>query len=217
MRRTGIAGSTDVADPNVFFNTTIVFPNSVAAGRAQGLDARDAARAPWRLRLCQLHVRARGERGPDYRRPLPHRRVPRDWPRHRLPSPITISRTSPRPALRWQPEKAPWWLALDLRHGGGGPLEIEDDDLDEVLAGPGGDFIDADAGRMEPWTVVDIAASLDVWRGRRGQLTLRADVQNLAGARFAYTVGNPFEGTRFGHSRLLRIGAEWRSPTSCDF
>ena len=28
----------DISDPNVFFNTTIVFPNSVAAGRARGLD-----------------------------------------------------------------------------------------------------------------------------------------------------------------------------------
>ncbi len=30
----------DVADPNVFFGTTVIFPNAVAKGRAQGFDVR---------------------------------------------------------------------------------------------------------------------------------------------------------------------------------
>jgi len=49
-----------------------------------------------------------------------------------------------------------------------------------------------------------------VWRGSLGRWSLRADVQNALGTRFAYTVGNPFEGTRFGHPRMLRVGVEWR-------
>ena len=203
---------TDVADPNVFFNTTIVFPNSVAAGAARGIDLRLTLRERRGVsgfaNYTYSHVENEGpitgglfltdeflEIGPGT---VFH-------PDHDQPHIAAAG-------VRWQPGKAPWWLALDVRHGGGGPLEIEDNDLDDVLSGPGGDLIDADAGRMKPWTVVDIAASADVWRGRRGQLTLRADVQNLLGTRFAYTVGNPFEGTRFGHSRMLRIGAEWRSP-----
>jgi hypothetical protein len=65
---------------------------------------------------------------------------------------------------------------------------------------------------MKPWTLVDLAASADVARGRRGQFVLRVDVQNVLGSRFAYTVGNPFEGTRFGHPRLVRVGLQWRWP-----
>ena len=67
-----------------------------------------------------------------------------------------------------------------------------------MLAGPGGDPIDADTGRMKPWTIVDIAASPRCVAGQAWTTDACADVQNLAGARFAYTVGNPFEGTRFG-------------------
>ncbi len=65
---------------------------------------------------------------------------------------------------------------------------------------------------MRPWTLIDLAASVDLERGRAGQLALRADVQNVVGSRFAYTVGNPFEGTRFGHPRLFRIGLQWEWP-----
>jgi hypothetical protein len=58
---------------------------------------------------------------------------------------------------------------------------------------------------------VNLGASMDLLRGRRGRLALRADVHNLLGRRFAYTVGNPFEGTRFGHPRLVRVGLRWQS------
>ena len=44
----------------------------------------------------------------------------------------------------------------------------------DVLAGPGGDLIDAGRQRMRPWTVVDLGASVDLVRGRRGRLALRA-------------------------------------------
>ncbi len=202
---------TDVSDPNVFFNTTLVFPNSVAAGHARGSD---------------LRLTLRERRGVSGFANYTHARVENEGPvtgglfltdEFLEIGPGTVFRPDhDQPhvfagGVRWQPAKAPWWLALDLRHGGGGPLEIEDDDMEDVLAGPGGDLIDAEAGRMKPWTVVDLAASFDMLSGRRGQMTLRADIQNVLGTRFAYTVGNPFEGTRFGHSRLVRVGLEWRS------
>jgi hypothetical protein len=103
-------------------------------------------------------------------------------------------------------------VALDARHGGGGPIEVEQEDLDDVVDGPGGDLIDVARGQMRLWTLVDLAASVVVARGRRGELAVRADVQNLLGSRFAYTVGNPFEGTRFGHPRLFRVGLQWQWP-----
>ncbi len=202
---------TDVADPNVFFNTTIVFPNSVAAGHARGLDLR--------LTLRESH-------GVSGFANYTHARVENEGPitgglfltdEFLEIGPGTVfnpDHDQPHlfgAGLRWQPGEARWWMALDVRHGGGGPLEGEEDDLEDVLEGPGGDLIDAAAGRMKPWTTVDVAAWVDVWSGRRGLLTLRADVQNVLGSRFAYTVGNPFEGTKFGPPRMLRVGLEWRS------
>lgn len=203
----------DVADPNVFFNTTIVFPNSVAEGRARGVDVRLVVREGRGLSGFVNYTRARVanvgpitgglfltdefvEIGPGT---VFH-------PDHDQPHVASAG-------VRARPASGRWWLALDARHGGGGPLEVEDDDLDEVLAGPGGDLIDGPRRRMRPWTVIDLGASMDLLRGRRGRLALRADVHNLLGTRFAYTVGNPFEGTRFGHPRLVRVGLRWQSAS----
>jgi hypothetical protein len=202
----------DVADPNVFFNTTIVFPNSVAEGRARGVDVRLALRERRGISGFVNYTHARVTNvGPitgglfltdEFVEIGPGTAF---HPDHDQPHVASAG-------VRVRPAGGRWWLALDARHGGGGPLEIEEDDLDEVLEGPGGDLIDAGRQRMRPWTVVDLGASVDVLRGRRGRLSLRADLHNLLGTRFAYTVGSPFEGTRFGHPRLARVGLRWRSP-----
>lgn len=202
----------DVSDPNVFFNTSIVFPNSVAAGRARGIDVSLTLRERRGVSGVVNYTHARVHNvgpitgglfltdefieigpGTTFR------------PDHDQPHVVSA-------ALRLRPSSSRWWLAVEARHGGGGPLEVDQDDLDDVIAGPGGDLVDVARGRMRPWTLVDSAASVTFARGRRGQLALRADVQNLVGSRFAYTVGNPFEGTRFGHPRLVRIGLQWRWP-----
>ena len=201
----------DVADPNVFFNTTIVFPNSVAGGRARGVDVRLAVREGHGVSGFVNYTRARV----DNVGPITGGLFLTDefveigpgtvfHPDHDQPHVASAG-------VRARPSSGRWWLAFDARHGGGGPLEVEDDDLDEVLAGPGGDLIDGPRQRMRPWTVIDVGASIDLLRARRGRLALRADIHNLLGTRFAYTVGNPFEGTRFGHPRLLRVGLRWQS------
>lgn len=202
----------DVSDPNVFFNTTIVFPNSVAAGRARGLDLS--------LTLQERH----GVSGfLNYTHARVHNIGPITGGLFLTDEFIEIGpgtvfepdHDQPHVAsagVRLRSSASRWWLAVDARHGGGGPLEVDDEDVDEVVEGPGGDLIDVPRGRMRPWTLVDLAASADVLRGRRGRLALRADVQNVLGSRFAYTVGNPFEGTRFGYSRLVRIGLQWAWP-----
>lgn len=201
----------DVADPNVFFNTTIVFPNSVAAGRARGVDVRLTLRERRGVSgfLNYTHARVTNT-GPitgglfltdEFAEIGPGTVFAPD---HDQPH-VAAAGLRLRPASRW-------WVALDARHGGGGPLEVDDDDLSEVVSGPGGDLVDAARGRMRPWTLVDVGTSVELLRGRRGRLSLRADVHNAIGSRFAYTVGNPFEGTRFGHPRMVRVGVRWQSP-----
>jgi hypothetical protein len=201
----------DVADPNVFFNTTIVFPNSVAAGRARGLDVRLTLRERRGVSgfLNYTHARVTNT-GPitgglfltdEFAEIGPGTVFEPDHDQPHVASAGLRLRPAPR-----------WWVALDARHGGGGPLEVDDDDLDEIVNGPGGDLVDAARGRMRPWTLVDVGTSIELLRGRRGRLSLRADLQNAIGTRFAYTVGNPFEGTRFGHPRMVRVGVRWQSP-----
>lgn len=201
----------DVSDPNVFFNTTIVFPNSVASGRAHGVDVSLTLRERRGVSGFVNYTHSRVENvGPitgglfltdEFLEIGPGTAF---HPDHDQPH-VASAGMRLRPGARW-------WVALDARHGGGGPIEVEDDDLADVVAGPAGDLIDVARGRMRPWTLLDMAASVEMARGRRGALALRADVQNVLGSRFAYTVGNPFEGTRFGHSRLFRVGIEWRWP-----
>ena len=201
----------DVSDPNVFFNTTIVFPNSVASGRARGVDVSVTLREQHGVSGFVNYTHSRVENvGPitgglfltdEFIEIGPGTVFEPD---HDQPH-IASAGVRVRPSTRW-------WVSVEARHGGGGPLEVEEDDIDEVVAGPGGDLIDVEHGRMKPWTLVDLAASADLARGRGGQLALRVDVQNALGSRFAYTVGNPFEGTRFGHPRLVRLGLQWRWP-----
>jgi hypothetical protein len=44
-----------------------------------------------------------------------------------------------------------------------------------------------------------------VWETVRAQVSLRASVLNLFGARYAYNFGNPFSGTHFGAPRSASV------------
>lgn len=196
------------ADPNVFFGTTIVFPNSVAKGTARGLDVRLrlpstrgwSASASYSLSKVQQEGPINGglfleddidalEDGVVF--------TPDHDQRHVAAATVT-----------WVPAVSRWSGSVQARYASGTPLEVgelDDDDLAELLDRPGADLIDVDRGRVKPRLVVDVTASARLLRAGRGQLSLGASVLNAFNRRYAFNFGNPFSGTHFGAPRQFRV------------
>lgn len=196
------------ADPNVFFGTTIVFPNSVATGTARGIDVRLtlpqvrgwSASASYTLSKVEQEGPINGglfleddidEIGPGVVFTPDHDQ------RHVAAATVT-----------WVPPVSRWFASAQARYASGTPLELgelEDDEVDELLERPGADLIDVERGRVKPRLVVDLTASARLRRAGRTQLTLAASVLNAFNRRYAFNFGNPFSGTHFGAPRQFRV------------
>ena len=188
-------------DPNVFFNTTVIFPNSVASGFARGLDVRldVPPRRGWSGYLSYTNARIL-QMGPingglfltdEFLEIGPGTRFLPDHDQRNVGAfGVTYARGA-------------WWATLAGRHESGVPLEVDDERLEELEREPGADLVDFERRRVRPWTTFDFSAGVDLLGSERAQISLQFDIQNFAGRRFAYNFGNPFEGTHFGHPRML--------------
>ncbi|MGH9372482.1 MAG: hypothetical protein ACRD15_13200, partial [Vicinamibacterales bacterium] len=100
-----------------------------------------------------------------------------------------------------------FWASLTGRYESGTPLEIDEEELDELRERPGAALVDFDRGRVRPRAVFDATASKRILRRGGIELSIRAAVLNLTGKRWAYNFGNPFSGTHFGPGRTAQIAA----------
>ena len=195
----------EYADPNVFFGTTIVFPNAVAEGRARGVDARleFAPGGAW-SGYGNVSIGTVTQTGPitgglfledDVADLGPGVEFVPDHDQ-RVVASAGLTWTGPRGAT----------LSAVGRFESGTPIELDDDAEAEELAGrPGADRVDFDRGRVEPRTVVSLVASVPLWRPAGADLSLRGAVLNLFDASYAYNFGNPFSGTHFGAPRTFAL------------
>jgi hypothetical protein len=189
-------------DPNVFFSTTVIFPNSVAKGFARGVDVRVDVpeRKGWsgylsytNSRLLQtgpingglfltedfIEIGAGTEFIPDH-----------------------DQRNVGSFGVTYYHHGSGIWASFGGRHESGIVLEVDPDRLQELRSAPGADLANFDRGRVKPWTTFDFSTGIDLRRDERMTISAQVDVQNIANRRFAYNFGNPFEGTHFGHPRL---------------
>jgi outer membrane receptor protein involved in Fe transport len=194
----------NVADPNVFAGTTIIFPNSVAEGRAHGLEVRVEA-PKWRgwsayanaafARVVQTGPINGGlfledeveEIGPGVEFAPDHDQ--------RFTGGGGVSWDHPRGAA----------VSLIARYETGTPVPIEEDELDELLEQPGAEMVDFEAGRVKPRTVVSLLFTAGLFRTASLTASAGLQVNNLFGARYAYNFGNPFSGTHFGAPRTVAV------------
>jgi outer membrane receptor protein involved in Fe transport len=202
------------ADPNVFFGTTIIFPNSVAEGYARGLDLRlEVARyrgwssyASYTLSKVEQTGPINGglfleenalEIGPGTRFTPDHDQ------RHAMSAGITYANV-----------KRGFSASLAARYESGTPIEVDEDDLDELMDRPGAQRVDFDTGRVRPRTIVDATIAQTLHRGGRTDVSFRFGVMNLTNDAYALNFSNPFSGTHFGSPRTvraeLRIGLQGR-------
>lgn len=195
-------------DPNVFFNTTIVFPNSVAEGFARGTDARIDVREWKGLSGFFSYTNARVlQTGPINGGLFLTEEFIEIGPGTRF-IPDHDQRNAGAFGVTYNHRRRGVWVFLGGRHESGGPLEVETERLEDLRAAPGSDLVDFKRQRVRPWTILECAVALDLLDENDVRMRLRLDVQNLTNRRFAYNFGNPFEGTHFGHPRLWLAGLE---------
>jgi outer membrane receptor protein involved in Fe transport len=201
----------DVGDPNVFFGTTVTLPNSVARQRAWGFELRAdmRPRQGWSGSATYTHARVE-QFGPitgglfledEY---LEIRDGTRFTPDH-------DQRHAFAGALSYSDERRRWRLSGAFRYQTGTPIEVEEEDLDEIADRPGSGVVDFSTGRVRARAVVDLEAAWAFHRGRRAALSLTAWMINVTNQTYAFNFGNPFSGTHFGSPRRagVSIGARF--------
>ncbi len=189
-------------DPNVFFSTTVIFPNSVAEGFSRGLDVRldFPDRRGWSGYLSYTNSRIL-QTGP-----INGGLFLTDEAITIGPGTVFIPDHDQRNvgscAVNYYHHTTGLWATLAGRHESGVVLEVDPEAMAKLQSAPGADLVDFERGRVKPWTTMDFSTGADLRRNRRVALSIQFDVQNLTNRRFAYNFGNPFEGTHFGHPRL---------------
>lgn len=193
-------------DPNTFFNTTVVFPNSVNRGFATGFDTR--LDIPEFKGISGFVTYTNGrivQFGPingglfltdefieigDGTRFIPDH----------------DQRSVSAFGAIYNHRRSGFWASFGGRYESGVPLEVEEDDLEDLRDEPGADLVNFERRRVKPWSVFDFAVGIDLLRKERVSLKLKFEMQNFTNNRFAYNFGSPFEGTHFGHPRLFSGG-----------
>jgi hypothetical protein len=196
------------ADPNVFFGTTIVFPNSVANGTARGLDVRLSlpSRRGWSASASYTLSKVEQE-GPINGGLFLEDDIDEIGPGV-IFTPDHDQRHTASATVTWVQPVGRWSASAQARYASGTPLEVgelDDDDLADLLERPGADLIDVERGRVKPRLVVDVTASARLLRAGRAQLSLGASVLNAFNRAYAFNFGNPFSGTHFGARRQFRV------------
>ena len=73
--------------------------------------------------------------------------------------------------VTYQNRESGFWAALYGRHESGTPLEVDDDDLDDVRARRGAELVDFDRMRVKPRTLFDVSVGIDLfWLFRTRQV-----------------------------------------------
>ena len=191
----------NVGDPNVFFNTTIIFPNSVASGFSRGVDVRldVPERRGWSGWLSYTNQRIL-QTGPLNGGLFLTDEFIEIGPGVKF-IPDQDQRNTGAFGIAYQQHKRGLLLALTGRHESGVPLEVEDERLEDLKAAPGSELVDFDRQRVRPRTVFNFSAGINLFKRERVQCSAQFDVLNIADKPYAFNFGNPFEGTHFGAGR----------------
>jgi hypothetical protein len=195
----------NVSDPNVFFGTTIIFPNSVASGRAQGIDLRlEMPRDRGLSAYLGYTNSAVSQFGPINGGLFLEENLLEIGPGTRF-TPDHDQRHVSAAGATYQNVNRGFSASLAARYGSGTPLEVEEDDLVELRERPGAELVDFDRGRVRPRLVLDLALAQVLRRGDQMDTSVRLSLLNLADRAYALNFGNPFSGTHFGAPRTMRV------------
>jgi hypothetical protein len=200
----------NAADPNVFAGTTIIFPNAVARGRARGIDARlEMIRHRSWSGYANLAIGSVRQTGPINGGLFLDDDVA-EFGKGVDFTPDHDQRLVIGGGISWEHARTGGGVSATVRYESGTPLEVDEDDEDELRERPGAELVDFERGRVKPRTIVSVQGSWPLFTRDRGAIELQASLLNLFDARYAYNFGNPFSGTHFGAPRTAAVGLRVR-------
>jgi outer membrane receptor protein involved in Fe transport len=112
--------------------------------------------------------------------------------------------------LSYDDARSRFWATLGGRYESGTPLEVDEDEIDELMERPGSDLVNFAIGRVRSRQIFDLLAGARLLRRDGHEVSLRGGILNITAERFAYNFGNPFSGTHFGPGRTFQIGMQVR-------
>ncbi len=198
----------EVADPNVFFGTTVVFPNAVARGRAHGVDVR--VEVPrWRgwSGYASGTVSRVVQTGPVTGGLFLEDEVADFGPGVEF-VPDHDQRVALAGGASWEHPGSGFTASAAVRYESGTPISRDDDDADELRERAGAELVDFDCGRVAPRALASLSAAVPMLKAARAHVVLRVSVLNLLARRYAYNFGNPFSGTHFGAGRSASVALQ---------
>jgi hypothetical protein len=189
-------------DPNVFFGTTIIFPNSVASGRARGLDLRlEMPRyRGWSAYLSYTNSSV-VQVGPVNGGLFLEENIIEIGPGTRF-TPDHDQRHVAAAGATYQRPARGFSASISAQYQSGTPLEVEDQA--DLMERRGAELVDFARGRVRPRTVFDLTLSQVLQRGAHTETSVRLSVLNFTNHVYALNFGNPFSGTHFGAPRTIR-------------
>jgi outer membrane receptor protein involved in Fe transport len=108
--------------------------------------------------------------------------------------------------LTYDHDRRGFWASFTSRYESGTPLEVGDEEIDELMDRPGASLVDFDRGRVKPRLLFDVAAAHRLFHARHADVSVRLSVRNLTDRQYAFNFGNPFSGTHFGPRRTAQVG-----------
>ena len=200
----------NAGDPNVLFGTTIIIPNSIARGKADGMDVRlELPRRRGTSGYVSYTLGRVLQYGPVTGGLFLEDEVIEIADGTEF-TPDHDQRHVAAFGLSYDHASTGIWASFTGRYESGTPLEVDEDELDELMERPGAELVNFEAGRVRPRQIFDVVAGAPLFRTGGHEIGVRAAVLNLAGERFAYNFGNPFSGTHFGPGRTFQVGVQVR-------
>jgi outer membrane receptor protein involved in Fe transport len=203
----------NVADPNVFAGTTVIFPNAVDKGRAQGIELRlEVPRARGWSGYANAALSKVIQTGPINGGLFLEDEVEEIGPGVEF-TPDHDQRFTGGAGVTWEHTRTRLAFSLTGRYETGTPVPVEDDDdADDLRGRPGAELVDFEAGRVKPRTVISLLASVPIFSTPSLRGTLGVQVLNVFDTRYAYNFGNPFSGTHFGAPRTVAVSLRIHAP-----
>ncbi len=197
------------SDKDQFFDTGIIFPISIFAGRVNGVEAR-LDTAEWHGLsgfISYANSRSFGITPINGGLFLGEAVDTLDNPGLRFPNDHD-ERNSGQFQVSYKNETTGWWTSFGGRYDSGVPVDVEPGTTLAEFVGQGFDArlyneVDFQRGRVKPRTILNFSTGVELFRKERVQVSTSLNVDNLANTLFLYNFESVFSGTHVGPPRLV--------------
>ena len=195
------------SDKDQFFDTGVIFPISIFAGRVNGIEAR-LDTSEWRGLsgyLSYANSRSFGVTPINGGLFLGETVSTLGSPGLRFPNDHD-QRNSGQFGVSYTHKRSGWWTSFGGRYDSGVPVDVEPGTTLQQFAADGFDprifpLVDFGRGRVKPRTVLSFSTGVDLFQKERMSMSASLDVQNLANRLFVYNFESVFSGTHVGPPR----------------